>query len=174
MFLLCHAGMGLRSCRGESSGALQRGKKQQRWQEHFKCAFFGKVFMMLTKRVTTNYTENTPGTRSWAKWHKTKSCVQSSGHKLSISEEVIPGNQGGKLFNPDLECLPAMSRLQWLFRKKFIFTFQGFNCSPVSALKVCSAGTCKCVLGEKTWLKSKAFISDVFGLGIGRHILRAF
>lgn len=49
------------------SGALQRGKKQQRWQEPFKCAFFGEVFMMLTRRVAINYTENSSVTRNWAK-----------------------------------------------------------------------------------------------------------
>lgn len=108
-----------------------------------------------------------PGAR--LRWHKPKAVS-----RLPISEAVTPENQRGKLFNPGLECLPATYRVQWLFRKKCIFAFQGCCCSPVSPLKVCSGGTWKCLSGEKTWLKSKAFISDVFGLGIGRHILRAF
>lgn len=130
--------------------------------------------MILIRRVTTNYAKNTPGSRSQAKVTQTKGCVQPSGHRLPVSEAVTPENQRGKLFDPGLECLPATYRVQWLFRKKCIFAFQGCCCSPVSPLKVCSGGTWKCLSGEKTWLKSKAFISDVFGLGIGRHILRAF
>lgn len=175
MFLLCHAGMGLKSCRGDL--ALWCSAVRTEAAEvagAFQMCFLWQGFHDTHQKDNHHFYRKTPGTRSWARWPKTKSCAQTSGQRLPISEAVTRGNQGGKLFNPNLECVPAMYRVQWLFRKKCIFTFQGCYCSPVSPLKVCSGGACKCVLGEKTWLKSKAFISDVFGMSIGRHILRAF
>lgn len=160
LFLLCHVGMGLKSCRGES-GLLLQGKTQQRWWEPIKQAFFARVLVEHTKKVSRNNAENT----LWlgAGLSEIKLWVLSS-HR-AIPEAAPPGNHSSKWFNPDHEHLPAMYRVQWPFGKNiylFISRLSLFSCQSIKGC--CWWHTEVCCEGQIIWLKSKGFVSDICGL----------
>lgn len=160
LFLLCHVGAGLKSCRGESRVLLQ-GKTQQRWREPIKRAFFGRVLVAHTKKVSRNNADETlwlgAGLSEIKPW-------ALSSHQ-AIPEAAPPGNDSSKWFNPGHEHLPAVYRVQWLLGEKNI----SFHFKVVLVL----LSVCQSLLlvthwsvwwGQIIWLKIKGFISDICGL----------